>query len=109
MDLDNETQEKIRELQSHEQNLQTLLMQKQAFTYELSELENALEEMKKSSGEVFKIVGSIMIKSKKDDLEKELKQKSDLINIRLKSLQKQEAELSKVTEELRSDVMKKIK
>ena len=63
-----ETQKKIAQLQSLEQNLQNFLMQKQTFQSQLIEIENALDEIEKSSGNVYKIVGSVMISSKKDDV-----------------------------------------
>ncbi len=109
MNLDKETQEKIQELQSYEQNLSSLLMQKQAFQMELSETENAFEEITKSKDDVFKLLGNIMIKSNKSEVEKELKQKQELLALRLKSIEKQETELTKKSEELKEEVMKKIK
>ena len=109
MNIDKETQEKIQELQSYEHNLQSLLMQKQAFQFELTESENALSEISKSKDEIFKLVGSIMIKTDKDKTIKELKHKQELISLRLKSIEKQEHELTQQIEELREEVMKKIK
>ena len=109
MDIDKETQEKIHELQSYEQALSSLLMQKQAFQMESNETENALEEITKTKEDVFKLVGNIMIKSNKENIEKELTQKKDLLKLRLKSIEKQEADITKKAEELRDEVMKKIK
>lgn len=109
MNIDKETQKKIQELQSFEQTLSSLLMQKQAFQIELSETENASKEIVDSKDDVFKLVGNIMIKADKTSIEKELKQKQELLALRLKSLEKQETELGKQTEELREEVMKKIK
>ena len=109
MNIDKETQEKIQELQSYEQTLSSLLMQKQAFSMELSETENALEEITKSKDDVFKLVGNIMIKTDKTVIEKELRQKKDLLALRLKSIEKQETDLTKEAEALREEVMKKIK
>lgn len=109
MELDKETQEKIQELQSYEHTLQNLLMQKQAFQFEANETENAVEEVSKSKEEVFKIVGSIMIKTDNEKILKELKQKLEHLSIRLKSIEKQESELTKRIDELREEVMKKIK
>lgn len=109
MELDKETQEKIQELQSYEQTLHSILMQKQAFQMELSETENAYTEISKSKDDVYRLVGSIMIKTSKDKLEKELKSKKDLLSLRLKSIEKQEEDLNKQVEEIKEDVMKKIK
>ena len=85
MDINKETESQIKELQLLEQNLQSILMQKQAFQMELSETENALEELARANDETFKIVGNIMIKYSKENLSKDLKQKKDLLSLRLKS------------------------
>lgn len=108
-ELDKETQEKIQQLQGFEQTLHALLMQKQAFQMELTETENALTEITKSKDDLFKLVGNIMIKSDKKGLEEELKKKKDLLELRLKSIENQESDLTKNTEELKKEVMKKIK
>ena len=107
--LDKETQEKIQELQNYEHTLQNLMMQKQAFQLELSETENALSEIADSKDDVFKIIGNIMVKSDKNKIDKELKKKKDLIAIRLKSIESHESDLLKHSEELKNEVMKKIK
>ncbi len=109
MDINKETENQIRELQLLEQNLQNVLMQKQAFQMELSEVENALEELNKTSEEVYRISGNIMIKSSKDSIMKDLKQKKDLILLRLKSIDSQEKNLSETSENLRKKVLSKIK
>jgi len=109
MELDQETQQKIQELQAFEQNFQALLMQKQAFQIESSETENAITEIAKSNDDVFKIIGNIMIKTDKKKTEQELKKKKELLELRLKSIEKQEKELTKNLEDLRKEVMSKIK
>jgi prefoldin beta subunit len=109
MEIDKETQQKIQELQSYEQTLQALLMQKQTFQIEINETENALSEIIKTKDDVFKIVGNIMIKTNKESVEKELKEKQNLLSLRLKSIDKQETELTKELESLKDEVMKKIK
>jgi len=109
MNIDPETQQKIQELQNYEQTLHSIMMQKQAFSLELSETTNALEEITKSKDDVYKLVGNIMIKTNKDNIEKELKQKKELLALRLKSIEKQETDINKEAEELKEEVMKKIK
>jgi prefoldin beta subunit len=107
--MEKETENQIKELQLLEQNLQNLLMQKQAFQLELSETENALEELSKTDKEVFKIAGNIMIKSSKENLIKELSRKKDIISLRLKSIESQEKSLEQSSENLRKKVLSKIK
>ena len=106
--LDEETQREIQEIQMLEQNFQQLMMQKQAFQYESNETETALDEVKKSDGDVFRIVGQVVIKSTKEKIEKDLSHKKELIDLRLKNMEKQEEEFSKRIEQLREKIMKKI-
>ena len=107
--IDEQTQQKIQEIQILEQNMQALLMQKQAFQLELNETENALSEISASKEDVFKLIGQIMIKTDKTKLEQELTKKKDLLTLRLNSIEKQEKEFSEHLEELRKDIMKSIK
>jgi prefoldin beta subunit len=109
MDIDKETQQKIKQLQVFEQNFQTILMQKQAFQMELTETENALSEIAKSKGDIYKMIGQIMIKTDKNKVESELKRKQELLSLRLKTLEKQESELTEQLEDLRTEIMKKMK
>lgn len=109
MAVDLELQEKVKEMRVIEQNLQNVLLQKQAFQLEVNETKNAEEELKKTSGEVFRVLGQIMIKSNKTDLEKELKDKKQLIELRLKTLEKQETTLTATLEKLRNDLIEKMK
>ena len=107
--LDEETQAKIQELQILEQNFQQLMMQKQAFQQELHETDFALKELEKSEGEVFKMVGSqVIIKTTKEDLTKDMKEKKDLIELRMKNIDAQEKEFSEKVNTIRDEVMKKI-
>jgi len=96
---------KIQEMQILEQNLQNLLLQKQAFQMELSETSSALNEIEKSKDDVFKIIGQLMIKTQKSKVKSELENKKKIIEMRLKTIEKQESSLSKKVEELRGEVM----
>lgn len=108
MEIDKETESQIKELQMLEQNLQSVMMQKQAFQMELSEVDNAVEELAKSGDEVYRIAGNIMVKSTKEKLTKDLIQKKDLILLRLKAITNQEKSLQEKSEELRNKVLSKI-
>jgi len=108
MDIDKETSRKIQELQVFEHNLQAYLMQKQAVQIELNEITTALDELKKSSDEVYKIVGNIMMKSDKESLSGELKEKKKVLDIRLSSIEKQEKLISSKSENLRDEIGKSL-
>ena len=50
-----------------------------------------------------------MIKTSKTEMEKELKQKKDIIELRIKSIEKQEKQFRGESETLREEVVKSIK
>ena len=100
---------KIQELQFLEQGLQNILLQKQAFQMELSETQSALKEIKGAGDEVFKIVGQLMIKADKKKVEEDLTNKQKLLDLRLKSLEKQEVSATEQLEKIRDQVLKQHK
>ncbi len=104
----NNAQESIARLQMLEQNMQSILMQKQQFQSQLAEIESALKEIA-TSNTVFKIVGNIMVNSEKSDVEKDLKQKKELIDIRIKNLDKQEKQFKDKTKQLQEEVLGNLK
>lgn len=107
-EMNKDAEEKIAQLQLLEQNLQNFLMQKQGLQAQLMEIDSALESMKDSETN-YKIVGNIMIKTDKESLKKELEQKKEVIELRLKNIDKQEDRLKDKAKETRDDVLKKMK
>ena len=108
MEMSKETEEKIRQLQLFEQNMHSILSQKQTFQSQIVEIENALKELESSEGKVYKIVGSIMIDSTKEKLKKDLGERKDVLDLRLKSVKKQEDGLKERAEKLQKEVMAEI-
>jgi len=89
-----EMQQILIELQTFQQQMQTVLLQKESLNIQNMETNKALEELKKATNEdVYKAVGPILIKSTKKELEKELSEKKETLDLRIKSLQKQEDRL----------------
>lgn len=108
-EIDEATTRQIQELQILEQNLQNLSLQRQAFQVEENETENALNELKKTKDDVYRIIGQIMIKSDKTELEKDLKHKKEIIGLRVKSIEKQEGIIKEQISKLREDITSKLK
>lgn len=107
--IDQETQNKIQQLQMMEQSFQQLLMQKNAFNMEAAETELIIKEVEKTDREVSRIIGQqVVIKTTKEEILQEMEKKKELIDTRMKSIDEQEQEFSKKIEELRDEVMKKI-
>ena len=100
---------KIQEMQILEQRLQNSLLQKQAFQIEFAETASALKEIERAGDEIFKIVGQLMIKSEKGKIKEELLNKQKILELRIKSFEKQEASLSSQLDKLREEVTKSMK
>ena len=109
MNIPKEAEQKIFQLQMLEQNIQTLSIQRQNFQAQLLELNNAFGELKKTEDKVYKVIGGIMVLSKKADIEKELKSKKEMLELRVKSLESQEKKFKTKAEEIQKDVLKKLK
>ena len=103
------SEEKIQQLQMMEQNMQTLLIQKQKFQAQLLESENALNELKASKKEAFKIIGTIMVESDPKDLILDLESQKEVLGLRIKNIEKQESLIKEKESKLQSDIMKEIK
>ena len=107
--LDEETQQKIQQLQMMEQTFQQLLMQKNAFSMEQNETDFIIKEVEKTEGEVSRIIGNqVVIKSTKEAILEDMKKKKELIDTRMKTIDEQEKEFSEKIESIRNEVMKKI-
>ena len=105
-------QEQLMKLQQSQQNLQSIMTQKQHLEMEKAETEKALEELKKAADgdNVFKHAGTVLIKSTKQELISELEEKNELAKTRATVLEKQETRVkadlkeqeSKITELMKS-------
>ena len=108
MDLSKETQERISQLQLFEQKMHSFLSQKQQFQSQLLEVENALKELENSEGDAYKIVGNIMLKTDRNKLLESLKEREDVLALRLKNIEKQESHVKEEAEKIQAEVMKEI-
>jgi len=104
-------QEQIMKLQQSQQNLQAVMTQKQHLEMEKAETEKALDELKKvADGDaVFKQAGTVLIKSKKQDLIDELEEKAEMAKTRATVLDKQEARLKESLKEQETKITEMMK
>lgn len=103
-----ETEQKISQLQMYEQSLQSFLVQKQQFQGQLAEVESALEEIGKTD-KAYKIVGNVMVLSDKKELNADLESKKEMLELRIKAMEKQEVQVREKTSKLQAEILKRIK
>lgn len=97
MEIPSEIREDFLKLQQLQQTLQNLMYQKQNIQVQKIEVENAMRELKNSENQdAYEIVGTIMLKRKTEKLTASLKDRGELFDLRLKSLDKQ---INKQTDE----------
>lgn len=109
MAVQKETENKIAQLQMLEQNIQNFLAQKQAFQSQLIEVDNALEELERSKGKTYKIIGAIMVASDKEAIQKDLQSKKEVLDLRIKTIEKQENQFKDKASKLQSEVLNQLK
>ncbi len=104
-------QEELARYDQLQQTLQAILAQKQQVDLELAEIEKALEELGKSSDDVavYKIAGSIMIRTTKQDMLKDLEERKEMANTRRTVLQKQEEKVRQSLQEVQSRITRGIR
>ena len=104
-------QEQIMKLQQSQQNLQSIMSQKQHLEIEKAETQKALEELKKVSDDdaVFKHAGTVLIKSTKKELIEELEEKFEMSKTRATVLEKQESRVKETLKEQEAKITEMMK
>jgi len=103
--------EQLTRLDNLQQNLQSVALQKQQVDAELTDAEKTLEELKDVPPEeqIYKYVGSLLVKVTKEDIMKELEEKKDISSTRTLVLNKQESRLKENIKELQTKIDEMLK
>ena len=104
-------QEQIGKLQQSQQNLQSIMTQRQHLEMEKAENEKAIDELKKvaDGDSVFKQAGTVLIKSDKKTLVDELEEKIELAKTRSTVLEKQEVRVKETLKEQEAKITEMMK
>ena len=107
MEVSKETEQKISQLQMFEQSLQSFLGQKQQFQLQLVEVDSALNELS-NTDKAYKIIGNIMVESDKGELKSDLQSRKEMLELRIRTMEKQEAQVRDRAQKLQSEILTKI-
>jgi len=104
-------QEQIARLQQLQQTLQTVSMQKQQLEFELLGVDKALSELEHLTDDavVYKSIGSLLVKSSRQTLLQELREKKELLNTRVTVLTKQEERTRERLKEAQQRLQERLK
>jgi len=96
-ELPPQVQNQIAQLQQLQQQAQALLGQKSQIEMVLRETESAVKELEASDegAVIYKSVGDVLFKADRAKLIEELKDKKEVLDLRLKTLAKQEERIQK--------------
>jgi prefoldin beta subunit len=99
-------QNQIAQLQQLQQQMQTVGAQKTQYEMAAREARRAIEEMKDipEDAAVFLSMGTVMMQKKKDEVLKNLNEKVETLELRIKSLEKQETLIQGKFEQLQAQI-----
>ncbi|KZX12675.1 prefoldin subunit beta [Methanobrevibacter filiformis] len=111
MDVPQNIQHQINQFQQLQQQAQAVTVQKQNVDIQIKETEVAIEELKKteSGAEVFKTAGNILIKVDRDEINDELTEKLETLQLREKTMARQEERVLKKLQEMQTSIQDAMK
>ena len=101
-----EVSDMVKRFQQLQQQLQVLMFQKQNLQVQEAEIENALKEVEGTKEkELYEIIGTVMVKRTKAELKKSLKDKKDILELRLSTLDKQINSLTEQAKKVQDSII----
>jgi len=104
-------QQRLLRLQQLQQTLQGVMAQKQQLEMQLSEVEHAESELEKmtETAVIYKSIGALLVKSKKDAVTAELTERKELLKMRVDVLAKQEERLRTQVKDLQEKLQQDLR
>jgi len=106
-----EIQQRLLKLQQLQQTIQGVLAQKQQLEMQLSEVEEALNELEKmnETAVIYKSIGALLVKSQKNTVTEELKERKELLTMRVDVLTKQDDRLRTQAKDLQEKLQQDLR
>jgi len=108
MEMNEELVKKLREYESMEKQLQSILLQVNQLKLQLSEIDLATKSLDNAKDDIYRSVGSIMIKTTKEDALKDLNNKKEMFEVRLASLERQQQDLGGKVSGMRTELQQQM-
>lgn len=106
--LSPKVQQYLKQMDDLQKTYTSLVAQRQQLQLSYAEYKNALEALKEvpEDGEVYKMVGNILVKKSKKEVESELRESIELLEARIRALSAQETKVAEELNTLKSEVAK---
>lgn len=109
-EISEEARKMVGQFQAYQQQLQSILIQKESLKLQSSEIQRALEELEKTKQKnAYKIAGQIMISKPVSELKHELNESKEAVEVRMKSLEKTEERITNKLKELQTKLKESMK
>lgn len=104
-------QQRIAQFQMMQQQAQAISSQKVQMEIQLREMNHSIEELKKlkKDAEAYESIGTILIKKSKTKITSELKDRKETLELRIKTLTKQEKDIQAKLMEMQNDIQNSLK
>ena len=104
-------QQRLLRLQQLQQTLQGVMAQKQQLELQLTEAEQAVSELEKltETAVIYKSIGALLIKAHKTQVTTELKEREELLKMRIDVLGKQEERLRTQVKDLQEKLQRDLR
>jgi len=100
----------VGDFQNYQQELQTVVIQKESLRLQSMEVAKAMEELQKTNQKTaFKITGNVMISKPVEEIKKDLEELKETIELKIKSLEKNEERINNKLRELQSKLKEVMK
>ena len=106
-----QVQQRLLRLRQLQQTLQGVLTQKQQLELELTEVEQAIDELEKltDNATIYKSIGALLVKSEKGKVTTDLNERKELLDMRINVLGKQEERLRSQVKELQTKLQRDLR
>jgi len=96
-----EKEDLVMQFQTYQQQLQSIMIQKETLKFQNLDIEKSLEELNLTKEKnAYKITGTVMISKPVEEIKKELNENKEALEIRIKSLEKTEEKITAKLKEL---------
>ncbi len=105
-----QVQNQLVRFQEMQEQLRAILIRKQQFDLETKDVERALNESKNLADDavIYKSVGILLFKTEKGKIVAELNERKEELDLRMKTIERQEQRLKQQLEDLRRTIMEQV-
>jgi prefoldin beta subunit len=104
-------EQQLVQFQQIQKQAQTIAQQRLQFEIQLKEAEKALNELTKlgEKPEIYKSIGALLIKSDKEPIKKDLEEKKEALEVRIKTFKSQETKITEKLKTMKAEIESQLK